>query len=207
MVITLNDKPLIEPYSIYVPDISFETLLEYANEDISCELLDGVLVIRSPASFLHESIVSFLNTLLRSFGTAHSLGIPIGSRFMIKLSEKWAPEPDIMFLTPEDQKNLRENYFVGAPSVVFEILSITTRDDDLKKKLPQYLQLGVKEVWIIDPKQKSITLHWKDTSTTFQGYDWVKSKIIQGFKIQVAWLWNPNSLVISHIVEEIEKSD
>ena len=205
MVITLNDKPLIEPFSIYIPDISFDVLLKYATEDISCELLNGVLVIHSPASFMHESIFSFLNTLLRFYGTAHSLGIPIGSRFMTKLSEKWAPEPDIMFLTPEDQKNLKENYLLGPPSVVFEILSKTTRNDDLEKKLPQYLKLGVKEIWIIDPKQKNVTLHWQGDSKIFQDNTWVKSKIIQGFKIKVSWLWDPNSLAVSDVLKEIEK--
>ncbi len=127
MVITLNDKPLIEPYSIYIPDSSFDALLKYATEDVSCELLDGVLVIRSPVTFLHESIFRFLITLLGLYGAAHSLGLPVGSCFMIKLSGKWAPEPDILFLTPENQKNLKENYFLRPPSVVFEILSKGTR--------------------------------------------------------------------------------
>ncbi len=207
MVITIDDKPLIEPYSIYIPEVSFETLLKFATEDISCELLDGVLVIRSPASFLHESIFSFLNTVLRIFGTAHSLGIPVGSRFMIKLSEKWAPEPDLMFLTFEDQKNLKENYFIGPPSVVFEILSKTTRNDDIEKKLPQYLKFGVKEVWLIDPEKKCVMLHWSDSSETYYQDAWVHSKIILGFKIRVSWLWTPNSYSIPDILQEIDESE
>ncbi|MHA1264380.1 MAG: Uma2 family endonuclease [Candidatus Helarchaeota archaeon] len=204
MVITLNNKPLLEPYSIYIPDITFETLLNYVTEDISCELLDGVLVIRSPASFLHESIFTFLISILRIYGSINSLGVPVGSRFMIKLSEKWAPEPDIIFLTPEDQRHLKNNYLIGAPSVVFEILSKTTRHDDLKLKLPQYLKYGVKEIWIIDPEEKHITIHWKDASKSWQEHEWAKSKIISKFRIKVSWLWKPNSLNIREILEEIE---
>lgn len=126
---------------------------------------------------------------------------------MIKFSEKWAPEPEIMFLTPEDQKKLKETYILGPPSVVFEILSKTTRNDELEKKLPQYLKFGVKEVWLIDPEQKNVTLHWKDASKTFKANAWVKSIIIEGFKIKVSWLWDPNKHSPSDILKEIEKPD
>ena len=206
MVLILNDKPLIEPYSIYIPESTFEKVLEFATEDISCELLDGVLVIRSPASSQHESIFKFLLTILELYGTNHSLGIPLGSRLMLKLSEKWAPEPDLMFLTPDDQKKLKENYFEGPASVVFEILSKTTRNDDIEKKLPQYLTSGVTEVWLIDPANKLITLHWADSNKTFQVNEWVRSRIITGFKIKSIWLWNPRSKTILEALGEIEKS-
>ncbi len=206
MVITINDKPLLEPYSIYIPEASFKMLLSFATEDISCELLDGVLVIHSPASFLHESIFSFLDTILRFYGTAHSLGVPVGSRFVIKLSEKWAPEPDLMFLTFEDQKKLRDAYLTGPPSVVFEILSKTTREDDVEKKLPQYLKFGVKEVWLIDPEKKCVILHESASSESYYKDAWVCSKVISGFKINVSWLWNPNSQSIPAILQEIEQT-
>lgn len=203
-ILTINNKPLIEPYSIYIPEISFENLLKYSNEDISCELLDGVLVIHSPASFKHESIFKFLLTLLEIYGTKKKIGTPFGSRFMMKLSDKWAPEPDIMFLTPEDQINLQENYLLGPASVVFEILSKTTRIDDLEKKLPNFLKFGVKEVWIIDPEEQKVEIHWPTAKSTFSDDTWVTSKIINNFKIKMSWLWEPDKKSVLEAFNEIK---
>jgi Uma2 family endonuclease len=204
MELTLGNKPLIEPYSIYIPEKTFEDLLDFANEDLVCELLDGVLVIRSPASFLHESIVQFLTFLLRQYGNAHSLGIPVGSHFAMKLSDTWAPEPDIVFLTPTDQESLQENYLDGPASEVFEVLSKSTRSDDIDKKLPQYLQYGVQEVWFIDPESQVVTIYWNDSSEAYEGDSWAQSQIIPGFRVRVSWFWDPNNVSIIDAVTEIE---
>nr|MDO8110220.1 Uma2 family endonuclease [Candidatus Sigynarchaeota archaeon] len=190
MVILLNNQPLIEPFSIYVPEMTFEKVLEYATEDISCELLDGVLVIHSPASFKHENMIKFLIKILDEFGEETGLGTPIGSRFMMRLTEEWAPEPDIMFLSAKDQEHLKDNYLDGPASTVFEILSKTTRVDDIEKKTPQYLKMGVKEVWLIDPEKKSITIFWPDGTKLEKSEGWLASKVLTGFKIKPLWLWN-----------------
>lgn len=204
MVITLNNKPLIEPFSIYIPEMSFEDLLKFANEDISCELLNGVLVIRSPASYQHETIFKFIITLLELYGSKYSLGSPLGSRFMIRFSKDWAPEPDIMFLLPNDKKYLKDNYIDGPPSVVFEILSKTTRNDDIEKKLPKYRKFGVKEIWYIDPQNQNIKLYWYRNSETYDKNEWASSKIIKDFKIKVSWLWNLEKTTVVDALKELE---
>ncbi|HMF34088.1 MAG TPA: Uma2 family endonuclease [Candidatus Lokiarchaeia archaeon] len=146
MELILNGREVHEPFSLYLPDKTFRDLLEFANEDIYCELLDGELVIKSPASYMHESVFGFLYTLLKLYVRKHDLGIILGSRFTMKLTDDWEPEPDIMFLTPEDQTRLQETYLEGPASVVFEILSNSNRSEDVRKKVAQYLLHGVQEV-------------------------------------------------------------
>lgn len=203
MVLTLDNKPLLEPYTIMIPEISFDRFLEFANEDISCELLDGVLIIHSPASFEHESIFKFLLILLELYSNKKSLGTPIGSHFVMKLSRKWVPEPDIIFLTPEDQKMLTDTYLDGPASVVFEILSNSNRLNDLEKKLPKYLEAGVKEVWIIDPKEKHISIHTSKNVKTFRDDQWAKSEIITGFRVKNTWLWSHPMILVETALREI----
>jgi Uma2 family endonuclease len=207
MGIILNDKPIPEPYSIYIPEKTFEDLLEYANEDIACELLEGILVIHSPASYLHENIFGFLFTLLKLYGTKNALGKPVGSRFMMKLTPNWTPEPDIMFLTEQDQERLQETYLSGPASVVFEILSKATRKDDIEKKTPQYLDSGVKEVWLIDPENELIQLYWPEAESISYSEGWIKSKVISNFKVRIEWIWDPNMIsemdALNEIVTEI----
>jgi Uma2 family endonuclease len=194
MVILLNNRPLIEPFSIYVPGMTFEKVLEFATEDISCELLEGVLVIHSPASFQHESIFKFLIKILDEFGEMTGLGTPVGSRFMMRLADDWAPEPDIMFLTQTDQKRLTETYLDGPASVVFEILSKTTRKDDIEKKTPKILAAGVKEVWLIDPDARTVSIHRPNRKPVQESTGWVESTFLKAFRIKAAWLWEPGNV-------------
>ena len=50
-------------YIILQPDITEEEFWTFANEDTHCELIDGVLVIHSPASEEHEDIFCHLLTI------------------------------------------------------------------------------------------------------------------------------------------------
>jgi Uma2 family endonuclease len=206
LVITLDNKPLSEPYLVHIWGKSFEQFLEFANEDISCELLNGVLIIHSPASFQHESIFKFLITILELYSSKKDIGTPLGSRFVMKLSNEWALEPDILFITNEMKKNIKTTYLDGPAEVVFEILSRSTRIDNLTQKLPQYLKSGVKEVWIIDPEEKLITIHWAKSNKKFIDDQWAESKFIKGFKIKSKWLWDsPISISVTDALTELEK--
>ena len=199
----INEKLLREPYCVYIPDSSFQDLLDFANEDISCELLDGVLVIHSPASFTHESIFKLLLILLELFGQQKNLGRPIGSRFIMKLSDKWSPEPDILFITHKEEQSLTETYLNGPAPMVVEILSKSNRKEDLDRKLPQYLSHGVKEVWIVDYLNKDVSIHWQDGFRDFSKDEWVESKIIPEFKVKTEWLWNAKDVSAWKAVKEI----
>ncbi len=206
MELILNDKRVHEPFSLSLSDKRFSDLLEFANEDISCELLDRVLVIKSPASYVHESIFGFLFTVLKLYIRKHQLGIALGSRFTIKLVEDWGPGPDIMFLTLKDQERLRETYLDGPARAVFEILSKSNRKEDVEKKILQYLQYGVSDVWLIDPKAKGLKIIWSGGGVSEGEKGWVISRAISGFRIKSAWVWEPHTKSEIDALQEIEKN-
>lgn len=197
-----NDKNLfIENFYLLTSDvkmgITFKRYMDYAHEDINCELLDGVLIIHSPASLNHELIFKFMLTLLDLYTQEKDLGLVVVSRFTMRLSSKWAPEPDIMYIASNIKETLKETYLDGPATVVFEILSPSTRQDDLQKKLPKYLESGVKEVWIVDPSNKNVRLYWKKQDfETYEKQDWVVSRVIPGFCLKAEWLWQAKSLSV-----------
>ena len=49
--------------------------------------------------------------------------------------------------------------FEGAPDLVLEILSPSTRSKDMLLKLYKYQNAGVKEYWIVDPDHETILVY------------------------------------------------
>lgn len=71
------------------------------------------------------------------------------------------PEPQVQLGADEvapdacvvcDPSKIMETKIVGAPDLIIEILSPSTRKKDIEKKQPLYEEHGVKEYWTIDPK-------------------------------------------------------
>ena len=135
VLLKFGEEKLLEgEYVIFQPDVTEEVFWEYVNEDSNCELINGFLVIHSPASEEHEDIFSYLNALFRLFLEKNSAGKIYGSRFVMKLSKKWNSEPDLFIVLPNNYSNIKDTYYEGPADLVIEILSKSTRELDLEKK-------------------------------------------------------------------------
>ena len=55
-----------------------------------------------------------------------------------------------------DTENIdADGKYKGVPTLVVEVLSPSTRNKDMTKKLNLYQQTGVREYWLIDPEQQT----------------------------------------------------
>ncbi len=192
MAIIIGNKTLFGDYKVIIRNISFDEFLEFANEDISCELLDGVLIINSPAGYRHQAISRFLITYLDQFGLKTGYGRALNAPFIVKLDPKWGPEPDLIFYKSSKESLIKDTYFDGLPDLIIEILSPTNRDDDLDKKLPKYLSIGIPEVWIIDPESRELIFYEGNKSKTVYSRpdDVIVSKVIPNLHVRLKWLWD-----------------
>ncbi len=124
----------------------------------------------------------------------------------MRLSKKWNPEPDLIIITPENYKNIKSNYYEGPADIAVEILSKSTKEIDLEKKVPKYLESGVKEVWLIDPEDKKISIH--DPREVLEYADpnaeqIIESKILKGLPLEVRWIWNREKYPTIDIIKRI----
>src|SRR5437667_6690826 len=106
------------------------TLADYerlANEDTRVELLDGVLIMHSPANWRHEKQFSFLLRLLTEFVEGRDLGQVNGSRISVILNTGRRVEPDLLFVRRDRIKIIGDVFVNGTPDLVVEILSPATR--------------------------------------------------------------------------------
>jgi Uma2 family endonuclease len=65
-------------------------------------------------------------------------------------------QPDICIIC--DEKKLDEKGCIGAPDLIIEILSKSTVKKDVEEKYLLYQESGVKEYWLVHPKDETLTV-------------------------------------------------
>ncbi len=165
-----------------------------APEDRKAELIDGVMIMPSPPSDMHERLVGFLFTLLRMFAEERGLGEVRGSHTAVKLADDQAPEPDILFVAREHEHFITDQGVFGPPDLVIEVLSASTAAHDRGPKFHAYEAAGVREAWLIDPYGPAGTEFYQRAGNAFKpvmpnAAGMIESIALPGFKLRVAWLW------------------
>ena len=122
------------------------------------ELIDGAAYLMEPApSYGHQDIASQLNVQIGVFLQGKP-GKVFQSPFDVRLNadagDDTVLQPDIVVF--RDRSKLHGTGCIGAPDMVIEILSPSSRSRDSIVKFNQYRQAGVPEYWLVDPESKSV---------------------------------------------------
>ncbi|HKZ42857.1 MAG TPA: Uma2 family endonuclease [Candidatus Hodarchaeales archaeon] len=194
-------------YILFKPDVTEEEFWKIADEDSNYELIDGALVIHSPASEEHEDIFRHLTAIIGFYLQETGFGRLYGSRLVMRLSPTWNPEPDIIIIKPEKYKNVSATRLEGPADMVVEILSKATKETDLTKKLPKYLQSGVTEVWIIDPFVNRLTVYTKEQVTEYDvpASTKITSTAFPSLPIKAEWILDRKKHPSNEIIKEMIK--
>lgn len=138
------------------------TVEDYYNwpEDERIELIDGVIYYMSAPSIKHQELIGEIDFILKSFvkkdkGKCKVFGVPIDVQ--LDCDNKTMVQPDITIVCEKD-KFTKQNLF-GAPDFVLEVLSPSTRKKDMTIKLNKYVNAGVREYWIVDPKKETVIVY------------------------------------------------
>ncbi|MCK6621330.1 MAG: Uma2 family endonuclease [Calditrichaceae bacterium] len=133
------------------------TLEDFYNlEEQKAEFLEeGILVMHSPASVTHERVFRQIFRSLCDFVEEKGLGEVLGSQLTIVLGKRRFA-PDIVFISKNNPGKFGEVEFIGAPELVVEIVSKTTRPYDLKIKREIYREYKIREIYFIDYLNKTL---------------------------------------------------
>ena len=129
-------------------------------DDFRCELIDGVIYDMAAPSFIHQMIageiyLSFSSMIKKHGGKCVTLIAPCDVQ--LDMDEDTMLQPDVMIVC--DRGKLKGRVVYGAPDLTVEVLSDSTRSKDIIKKTAKYFDAGVKEYWIVDPKDEKITVY------------------------------------------------
>ncbi|SDJ03613.1 type II toxin-antitoxin system prevent-host-death family antitoxin [Natribacillus halophilus] len=153
--------------------VTYEEFLELTEaSEQRFELIDGVIYNLASPSYKHQHVVgeiygTFYNWFKRN--TCEPLTSPFDVTFFKEKNNICVVQPDIVVICDKD--NLDENdKYQGTPTLVVEVLSSSTRNKDMLKKLELYKQCGVKEYWIVDPFNEHILVY------SFENNDIINNK-------------------------------
>jgi len=182
--------------------MSYEEFLQWADEDIHAEWVDGEVIISMPPKNTHQTMLAFLHQLLSLFVQLFNLGKVGIAPFEVKLgAEGPSREPDIFFIAQENMHRLTEERVMGPPDLIVEIISPDSIYCDRQDKFREYCQAGVREYWIIDPRpgKQRADFYYLDPQGQYQlvateDNERVESRVLPGFWLHPAWLWQAETL-------------
>ena len=160
------------------------------------ELIDGVPYCMSPApSRLHQDIVRNIMVKFANFLEGKSCKV-YDAPFDVRLSFEEEKEEDVVnVVQPDivvvcDKKKLDDRGCKGAPDLVVEVLSPATGKKDMHEKFVLYEKAGVKEYWVIYPKDKTIVVfvlegEKYDDGTVYTVEKSITTNVLENFRLNL----------------------
>ena len=138
------------------------TLQEYEAipDEYRVELIDGVIYDLNTPTTIHQQLAFEISIKLREYIRQNKgLCMILPSPVSVQLDEddRTMLQPDVVVCCDRD-KILRSHVY-GAPDMVIEILSPSTRKKDMGLKLKKYITARVREYWMVDPDKKKVVVY------------------------------------------------
>ncbi|MCI8951252.1 MAG: Uma2 family endonuclease [Lachnospiraceae bacterium] len=125
-------------------------------EDVRAELINGQLYNMAPPSRIHQKLLVELCTIINNhIKSKRGICQVYPAPFAVNLdanNKDWV-EPDISVIC--EPNKLTDKGCCGAPDLIIEILSPSSRKMDYIIKNALYSEAGVREYWIIDPQKET----------------------------------------------------
>jgi Uma2 family endonuclease len=135
-------------------------LLRMPNDGRKYELVDGQIRV-SPAGARHGLIIVKLTGRLQAFVERARLGYVFDSSTGIRLPKGNVRSPDISFVARGRFKKgvVPRGFIPFAPDLAVEVLSPEDRSRFVLDKVGEYLDAGVRMVWVLDPEARSASIY------------------------------------------------
>lgn len=137
--------------------LTYEDYLN-APDDERWELLRGELIMLPGPNTAHQRITFRLARLLGDFVEQRDLGEVFIAPYDVLLSQTNVLQPDIVFVSREQQSIITEANIQGVPALVVEVISPSTAVRDLESKRDIYAESGVREYWLVESDTRTISV-------------------------------------------------
>jgi len=139
--------------------LTYEDYVRIPDDGRRHEIIDGEHYVTAAPFIPHQALSFELSARFRNYLRRRRVGRAFAAPTDVLLSEHDVVQPDLLFVSKErtgiiDRKNVK-----GAPDLIVEILSESTRKYDGDLKLDLYDRYDVLEYWIFDPERRNVQVY------------------------------------------------
>jgi Uma2 family endonuclease len=145
--------------SVVIHSLSYEDLLRMPEDGYRYEIIGGELFVSASPNKKHQWTSGRLYGTLFNHVIENDVGEVYHAPVDVRLSPHDIVVPDLIFITRDRRGIYGDQVVEGAPDLVVEILSPSTRTRDLGLKLALYARVGVREYWVADPDARTLVIY------------------------------------------------
>lgn len=168
----------------------FELLPEF---DECYELVDGKLIKKAMPGGRHSLIIDRIRNVLKTYDPQQKLGYSL-QEASVRIGKRSAPIPDMSYWKAE-RNVVPSDTASPLPDLAVEVLSPSDVQSLQSAMIKVYrlLMAGVPVVWVVDPKERNVTVYHAVQAEPMQTLSVEQEldgeDIIPGFKLSVAALF------------------
>lgn len=160
------------------------------------EFIDGEVYQLASPSYEHQRIIVELLHQIHQWSVGKRCK-PVTAPFDVTLfkdNNKNIVQPDILVICDPETVDERGKYF-GIPTMLAEVLSESTRNKDMVKKLNLYMASGVREYWIANPWNREVYIYGFESGEiinyrVFKGAETAVSEVLDMLQVRIGQLFS-----------------
>ena len=132
--------------------LTYDDFLLFPDDGKRHELIDGEHYVTASPNLKHQQVLLNLTLLIGTWLDKHPIGRMFFAPFDVVFTNFDVVEPDLLYLSNKRMVEVATpQHLRGAPELVVEVASPSTRsrDETIKRRL--YERNGVSEYWVVDP--------------------------------------------------------
>ncbi|MGC9505529.1 Uma2 family endonuclease [Baaleninema sp.] len=146
------------------PHLTLKDFLALPEEDIAYELVNGQAIPKMSPKFRHSRTQKKLLFLLEAWAIDRGFVQPDWAVTLKRNGTDWVPVPDLLYVS-FDRLSAdwdEDSPCPIAPELAVEIVSPGQSFGAIAEKTIAYLAAGVLRVWVVDPRDRSLTVFAAD---------------------------------------------
>ena len=168
---------------------TYDDLVALGDDGLHHEVIDGEHYVNPAPNIRHQTIVGNLFFALQAWLRTHPVGRAWVSPVDVLFSDFDVVEPDVLYVSNERARIVTTPNVKGAPDLVIEVLSDSTRRKDEIKKRKLYETSGVIEYWIVDPEIDGVRIYHggaRVAELSLENDDAITTPLLPGFEIPLS---------------------
>ena len=180
-------QDIIAQYKAAARPFTYQDYLALPDTGDRYEILKGELIMVAAPNTMHQIVSGNLEFIIRTFFKKQPVGIVLDAPCDVVLSEINVVQPDILVILKKRKAIIQHACVQGAPDWIIEILSPASQQYDFGLKKAIYEEHGVKEYWIVHPKEQ-----------------WIEQYVLQGNALKLSNRLEQTGRLASHVVAGLQ---